>query len=229
MYVVTRRKPQTIDGMTSSNWPLAGLRLTTPRLELRWPTESDLDELASLAAEGVHDPGVQPFMNGWTDADPAGRAQSTLQFHWRQAGSWVAANWSLNLVVVRDGAVVASQGIGGRDFAILREVSTGSWVGRRHHGQGIGTEMRAAVLHLAFAGLQAEFATSGAFADNAASLAISRKLGYADDGVERFVVRGRPVLSRRLRLDRACWQAHRTIPVEISGLPECQSFFGLTE
>jgi RimJ/RimL family protein N-acetyltransferase len=108
-------------------------------------------------------------------------------------------------------------------------VSTGSWVGRRHHGQGIGTEMRAAVLHLAFAGLQAEFATSGAFADNAASLAISRKLGYADDGVERFVVRGRPVLSRRLRLDRACWQAHRTIPVEISGLPACRSSFGLTE
>jgi RimJ/RimL family protein N-acetyltransferase len=131
--------------------------------------------------------------------------------------------------VVRDGAVVASQGIDGRDFAILREVSTGSWVGRRHHGQGIGTEMRAAVLYLAFAGLQAEFATSGAFADNAASLAVSRKLGYADDGVERFVVRGRPVLSRRLRLHRACWQAHRTIPVEISGLPECLYFFGLTE
>ncbi len=38
--------------------------------------------------------------------------------------------------------------------------------------------MRAAVLHLAFAGLEAEYADSDAFTDNAASLGVSRKLGY---------------------------------------------------
>jgi hypothetical protein len=31
--------------MTSPHWPLTGLRLRTPRLELRWPTLNDLDEL----------------------------------------------------------------------------------------------------------------------------------------------------------------------------------------
>jgi RimJ/RimL family protein N-acetyltransferase len=215
--------------MTTPYWPLTGLRLATPRLELRWPTLADLDALAGLAAGGVHDPAVQPFMNAWTDADPAERAQRTLQYHWRQWASWQPADWSLNLVAVLDGAVVATQGMEGRDFAVLREVSTGSWVGREHHGQGISTEMRAAMLHLAFAGLGARYATSAAFDDNAASLAVSRKLGYADDGIEHCAVRGRPVVSRRLRLDRAGWEAHRAVPVEISGLPPCQSYFGNTQ
>jgi RimJ/RimL family protein N-acetyltransferase len=35
--------------------------------------------------------------------------------------------------------VVGTQGLSGRDFAVLREVSTGSWIGRKHQGQGIGT------------------------------------------------------------------------------------------
>jgi RimJ/RimL family protein N-acetyltransferase len=214
--------------MTTPHWPLTGLRLTTPRLELRWPTAADLEALGSLAAAGVHDPAVQPFNIPWTDASPSERAESTLQYHWRQWGAWEPANWSLNLVVARDGAVVASQGMAARDYAVLREVSTGSWVGQRYHRRGIGTEMRAAVLHLAFAGLGAEYATSSAFDDNAASLAVSRKLGYADDGIERLVVRGRPVVSRRLRLDRAAWEAHRVIPVEISGLPPGLAYFGLT-
>ncbi len=40
--------------MTPSRWPLAGLRLHTPDLELRWPSLDDLYELADLAAAGVH-------------------------------------------------------------------------------------------------------------------------------------------------------------------------------
>ena len=34
------------------------------------------------------------------------------------------------------------------ELAALREVGTGSWLGRAHHGHGYGTEMRAAVLDL---------------------------------------------------------------------------------
>jgi RimJ/RimL family protein N-acetyltransferase len=44
----------------------------------------------------------------------------------------------------------------------------------------------------AFEGLGAQWAVSAAFEDNAASLGVSRKLGYRDDGTERDVVRGRP-------------------------------------
>jgi RimJ/RimL family protein N-acetyltransferase len=213
--------------MVSSWWPLADLRLQTPALELRWPSLDDLEALADLAAAGVHDPAVQPFMVAWTDASAEERARSTLQYHWSRWGSWQPSDWMLELVAVRDGAVVGSQGMGGRDFAVLREVHTGSWVGRRYQGQGIGTHMRAAVLHLAFEGLQARWAMSAAFEDNAASLGVSRKLGYRDDGTEWHLVRGRPALTRRLRLARADWQATRTVPVQIHGLEPCLPLFGL--
>jgi hypothetical protein len=67
-------------GHSSSHWPLTDLRLQTPELELRWPSLDDLDALADLAAAGVHDPEVQPFMVAWTDASPEERARSTLQY-----------------------------------------------------------------------------------------------------------------------------------------------------
>lgn len=213
--------------MTSPHWPLTGLRLRTPRLELRWPALGDLDELATLAAAGVHDPGVQPFSVAWTDMPPAERATGTLRYHWAQWGSWQPADWSLDLVVVQAGAVVGVQGLKGRDFAILREVSTGSWLGRSHQGQGIGTEMRAAVLALAFDGLRAQYARSTAHSDNAASITVSRRLGYAEEGIERLVVRGSAITAQRYRLDRPGWRAHRFAPVEISGLESCLPWFGL--
>jgi RimJ/RimL family protein N-acetyltransferase len=209
------------------HWPLFGLRLRTPRLELRLPSLPDLAELAELAAAGVHDPAVQPFGVPWTDVPPDQRARGVLQYHWRQWADWSPQDWTLNLVVDLDGTIVGTQGVTGRDFAVLREVGTGSWLGQRHQRQGIGTEMRAAVLHLAFAGLAAEYATSEAFTDNVASLAVSRKLGYAFDGIDRQVIRGKPATQQRLRLDRAAWQAHRSIDVEITGLAECLPDFGL--
>jgi RimJ/RimL family protein N-acetyltransferase len=133
----------------------------------------------------------------------------------------------LELAVLCDGVVVGSQGVGGRDFPVLREAHPGSWLGRRYQGQGIGAQMRAAVLHLAFDGLGAHCAVSAAFDDNPASLGVSRKLGYRDDGIEWHLVRGRPALTRRLRLERADWQATRTLPVQIHGLPQCLPLFGL--
>jgi RimJ/RimL family protein N-acetyltransferase len=212
--------------MIADHWPLYDLRLRTPRLELRLPSPDDLAALADLAADGVHDPGVQPFVVAWTDEDPAVRARSVLQWHWRLLGGWSPDDWSLQLVALADGVVIGTQELGAARFATLREVGSGSWLGRAHQGQGYGTEMRAAILHLAFEGLAAEYATSEAFEDNLASYRVSGKLGYVDDGVARHVVRNRPVVGRRLRLDRAGWTAARTVPVSIEGLKPCLAMFG---
>ncbi|MCU7722203.1 GNAT family N-acetyltransferase [Actinoplanes sp. KI2] len=123
--------------------------------------------------------------------------------------------------------MVGTQGLEATSFATLREVGTGSWLGRAEQGRGIGTEMRAAVLELAFTGLGARFATSEAFEDNHASYAVSRKLGYADDGISRHVIRGTPMIGRRLRLDRGAWAKARAVPVRIEGLEPCLPMFGL--
>ncbi|MEV6073366.1 GNAT family N-acetyltransferase [Nocardia sp. NPDC052001] len=209
-----------------SHWPLAGLRIRTPNLELRLPDLDDLGALAALAAAGVHDPAVQPFRIAWTDAEPDEVARSVMQWHWRCWADWRVDEWELNLVVLRDGEVVGSQSIGAKDFAVCGEVSTGSWLGRTHHGQGIGTEMRAAVLALAFAELGADTALSGAYENNLGSNGVSRKLGYQPDGVEVHAVRGKPLVLNRFRLSRARWAAGRTVPMEVIGLAECLPLFG---
>ena len=212
--------------MIDDLWPLFGLRLRTPQLELRLPTTEQLAALAAVAAEGIHDPAVMPFTMAWTDAPPAERARSTAQYHWRSWGSLTPEQWALPMVTIRAGEVVGTQDMGATHFATVREVSTGSWLGLRHHGQGIGTEMRAAVLHLAFAGLGADTAVSAAEKDNAASTAISRRLGYADDGWERVMVRDAVAEHRRFRIDRVAWAAHRTVPVTIEGLEPCRELLG---
>ncbi|MCU1688924.1 MAG: GCN5-like N-acetyltransferase [Jatrophihabitantaceae bacterium] len=214
--------------MATTHWPLTGLAISTPTLSLRMPSGDDLEALGELAAQGVHDPSVMPFLFPWTDAPPAKRARSTMQYHWRSAGEWKPEAWSLNLVVVVDGEIAGTQGMQSRDFAITREVNTGSWLGLRYQGRGIGTEMRQAVLHLAFDGLGATSAVSEAFLDNPSSLRVSRKLGYRDDGIERQAVRGKAVTAQRLRLDREAWEPRRRSDIDIVGLADCREMFGLS-
>ncbi|MEV0581967.1 GNAT family protein [Nonomuraea sp. NPDC050310] len=209
------------------HFPTLNLKITTPRLELRLPSLADLDELGERAAEGVHDEGVMPFLVPWTDATPQERARSTVAWQLGALSRMTPENWSLPFVVVVDGEVVGTQEMAAKDFAILREVSTGSWLGRRFHGLGLGTEMRTAVLHLAFAGLNADYARTEAFEDNAASLAVTRKLGYREDGVNLVCPKGKRVVSRRFRLDRADWTP--APDVQIHNLEACLPLLGAAE
>jgi RimJ/RimL family protein N-acetyltransferase len=214
-------------GMLVDHFPLVGLRLTTPRLQLRLPSPEELGDLADLAAGGIHDPGVMPFAVAWTDRPPAEVALGVIQHYWRQLGAWTPQDWSLNLSVFHAGVLVGQQSIGAHDLATTREVNTGSWLGQPYQGQGIGTEMRAAVLHLAFTGLGAEEAISGAFEHNHASQAISQRLGYRPDGIQRHALRGALSVEHRFRLTRQAWEQHRSVPVSIEGLHPCLPLLGL--
>lgn len=206
------------------HWPLFDLRVRTPRLELRLPTTAELNDLAELSVDGVHDPDYMPFLNGWTDEPPVARARSVMQYHWRQLGAWTPENWSLNLVVLHEGAVIGTQEIAARDFAVLKEFGSGSWLGRRYHGNGFGTEMRSGILHLGFSGLGAEFARSEAFSDNGPSLRVSEKLGYQPDGTARRVRRGERATEVRVRLPRSEWSPCNDVVIE--GLDNCREMFG---
>jgi RimJ/RimL family protein N-acetyltransferase len=112
-----------------------------------------------------------------------------------------------------------------KDFAELRVVKTGSWLGLAHQGQGIGREMRSAILHFAFETLGAVEAHSGGFIDNGSSLKVSRLLGYEDNGHRTVLRRGAPSELIELRLDRSTWERMEHSTVEISGFEACQEFF----
>lgn len=208
--------------------PLYGLRLRTDRLELRWPTEDELVELARVAEGGVHDPGEMPFVVPWTDGiGEPGFVDDFLAYHLGLRGSWTVHDWSLELGVWAADEPIGVQGLLARSFAAEREVKSGSWLAQRSHGRGYGSEMRAAILELAFAGLGAQGANSSVLEGAGASARVSEKLGYVDAGESWVEVRGERRLDRQLRLTRDRWIDRERISVRISGLEACIPLFGL--
>ena len=209
-------------------WPIAGLVVRTPRLELRWPSTDDLVALAALAAKGIHAPDFVPFMEPWTNADPGGDLQrGVLQWNWRTAGAWTPDEWRYNPVTVVEGEVVGTQGITGETFAVRRTVASGSWLGLEHQGKGIGQEMRAAILHLAFEGLGAQRAETGAFEQNGPSIGVTTHLGYRPNGDAIIAKEGERAREVLFVLDRDDWLPRRRDDIEIVGLEPCLPLFGV--
>ncbi len=207
--------------------PLFGLRLRTPSLELRLPTRDELFELARVAEDGIHPPEEMPFFVAWTDdIGTPGWEDRFVDFHERARREWSPEDWSL-LLGVWGPDVMGVQEVSAKAFAADRRVVTGSWLGARFQGQGYGTEMRAAVLELAFAGLGAAEAISGALEGNLASARVSEKLGYVKAGEEVASPRGEPVREQRFLLTRERWATVERAPVELVGLEACLQLFEL--
>ena len=208
-------------------WPLFALRIRSARLVLRLPTDADLPGMLALAKAGIHPPEEMPFGVAWTDATGAAFDRSFLQHHWIWRGRWQPEEWWLNLMVEWDDRPIGAQTISGEQFAIHRTVDSGSWVGREYQGRGFGKEMRSAVLAFAFDGLGARVATSSAFLDNAASNAVSRSLGYAEDGRGALAPRGVSRETQRFRMIEEAWRSRPRPPIEIEGLDACLEMFGI--
>lgn len=163
-------------------WPLFGLEIATPRLVLTPVRDEHLPGLVDAVLAGIHDPADMPFSVPWTDAPRDVLITETAKHQWRLRAGVSAGEWTVNFAVLHEGRVIGVQDLAARSFPLLRRVETGSWLTRAAHGRGFGTEMRAAVLQFAFDHLGATSAVSGAAAWNAASLGVSRRLGYVPNG-----------------------------------------------
>src|SRR5688572_1100784 len=163
-------------------WPLFDLSIKTPRIELRYPDDELACRLVDVSRRGIHDPATMPFGVAWTDAESPDFERNSLKHYWKNRAEHTPDGWRLPFAVLVDGAPVGVQGVHADNFAKTREAGTGSWLGMEFQGQGFGKEMRAAVLHFAFAGLDAQRCVSGAWHDNAPSLGVSRSLGYVENG-----------------------------------------------
>jgi RimJ/RimL family protein N-acetyltransferase len=202
--------------------PLFGLRLRTPRLELRFPARDELETLRDVALDGVHPPEFTPFSVAWTD-DPD--LADFLGYHELRREEWSVDAWHLELGVWLEGEPVGVQAVTATDFPETRTVMTGSWLGRRFQRRGVGTEMRTAVLELAFRGLGAQVARSGAIDGNVASLRVSEKLGYRQVGRSTVAPRGETVGHADLEVSKKEWRP--PFEVKIEGLGTCLPLFGV--
>lgn len=208
-------------------FPPLGLTLTAGPLVMRGISDEILTELCDLARRGIHDPGEMPFYVPWTDAPEAELARNTAAYHWRSRAEFSPSQWGLHLAVLHEGRLVGTQGFETSDYLVTRTGETGSWLGREFQGRGIGTAMRQAMCAFAFDHLDAEEITSGAFVDNPASLAVSRRIGYRPNGVRRLKRReGELALNQSLLLKRGDFvRGEHELVVE--GLAPFRAFVGL--
>jgi RimJ/RimL family protein N-acetyltransferase len=208
--------------------PLYGLKLRTDRLELRWPTENEVVELAQLAERGVHDPRTMPFSMPWTDGiGTPGFVEEFVGYHMGVRDRWRPDDWSLDLGVWAADQPIGTQTLVAHGLSATGTVSTGSWLALHYQSRGYGTEMRAAILELAFHGLGALVAVSHVLDGVFASARVSEKLGYVEVGEKPVEVRGEPRTDRELRLTRDHWIDFERTSVRISGLERCLPLFGL--
>jgi len=169
-----------------------------------------------------------PFAYAWTDGIAQdGFVEGFVEFHLARQRNWRVDDWGLELAVFADGRPMGFQSLNGVDFVTARRAATGSWLGRRFQGIGYGTEMRAAVLELAFAGLGAELAVSGHVEGNMQSLRVSEKLGYEPAGEGTVAPRGEPLRELKVELTRERWASMSRPEVAIDGLEPCLPLFGL--
>lgn len=212
--------------MTPSPWPIWDLTVRTERLELRPVREADALELVELAEHGIHDPGTMPFLTPFTDLPPDERRRTSMQFYARWVADWSEASWVLPLVARFDGRCVGLQSLEATGYPVRRTVRSGSWLGREHQGVGLGREMRLAALSLAFDALGAVRAETCAFEDNAASLGVTRSLGYHENGWGWQERRGQRARVLHYALEVEDWD--RPDAAQVGGVtPDLLAQFGL--
>jgi RimJ/RimL family protein N-acetyltransferase len=209
-------------------YPPLNLEVRTPRLTLAGATDELLERLVPVVRAGIADAEPWPFDDPMSlYEDSPGREWRWLRGIWAGRACVDAGFWRLYFVVLLDGEPIGMQDLIGVDFTKFGTVSTFSWLAPGRRGSGIGKEMRAAVLHLAFAGLGAREAASDAFTDNHASNHVSRALGYEPNGTTWDTRRGQAAPIQRWRLTRDAWDRVRRDDIELVGVQECLPALGL--
>jgi RimJ/RimL family protein N-acetyltransferase len=205
--------------------PLLALRITAGPVELRGITDDLLGPLADLATD-IHDPDFMPFGFPWTLTPAPDMPRNLAQYHWGKRASFSLAQWTADFAVFYESELVGCQGFSTKDYLVVRGGETGSWLGRGFQGRGIGTAMRQVICAFIFDHLDARFITSTAFTDNPASLTVSKKTGYADNGVDHVNRLGQPAVMQRIVLEPANLVRYKH-DLTVAGVPEFRRSIGL--
>lgn len=209
-----------------SIWPLFSLEVQTPLLTLRPLAEADALYLADVFPSDIElNPQSYRFPH---DADHDARRRISLGDYWRAYGTWSVEAWALPLGVHVNGSLVGVQTLEGDQFPLRRVVDSASWLIPSARGQGLGKDMRRAMLALAFGPMRAEEAISAAWLHNSASLGVSSAMGYQPNGLERHVYNNAVGYLQRVRLTAVDWRRNGLDrDVTIHGFADCAMLFGL--
>jgi RimJ/RimL family protein N-acetyltransferase len=171
-----------------------GLSIQTARLNLRPVAERDAAATSRLMTEAV-----ARNLCTWPPTMTADEVRARIR-DYRRASD---AGTRLDLAVIRrsDGELLGWLGFeaSGRR---QREVNLGFWLGVAHHGRGFMSEAIDAALPAALGHLGAESVAAQVFIDNAASIAILRRVGMELAGAGEGPSKARDGLSPTLLFRR---------------------------
>jgi RimJ/RimL family protein N-acetyltransferase len=200
-------------------WPPFGLKIHTPRLELRMPTCIDIVRLAPVSYHAA--PATRRIGASFTAPELLAREQA------RSIAEWSVERWTLNFgVFLHSGEPVGLQGLAAERYPTKRCFETPAWVTPQRRRQKFATEMRGGVLSLTFNFLGAASALASPLADNVASIGVSLRLGYEQN--QSMLKRNANMEGAvHLVLSRERWRGRLRTEVKVRGLEACLPLFGL--
>lgn len=212
--------------------PTFGLSVRWDELELRLADDGELLALADVAAGGVYDDPATPHRFAWTRGTPEQIRRNVLTHLWQVRGEIAPESWRLALTLFENGRAVGIQSIAAKGFATSRDAVTGSWLGAGFQGRGLGSRMRLMVLYLAFEHLGALSMRTRAYADNEASNVVSRKLGYALNGIQDVARDGDRVQDVLYRMTHEMWKRRPEAlrpPINVTGAGPVRNLLGIED
>lgn len=207
-------------------WPFDELTLSGQQLMLRPVRDVDIDAVVAAFPDDFDlDPRYPPVAGVAANLDRARRLKQSI---WRHRGCWSVDDWALDFGVWRGGKPIGIQTLEGTNFPTDRTVDTASWIAKPLRGKGFGRQAREAVLAFAFGQLDAQRAITSALTTNDASLGVSRRLGYRDNGITPHDTGPGIVDLQHLVMDRTDWVTDDREAFVVNGFDTCRPFFGLT-
>ncbi|WP_375385979.1 GNAT family N-acetyltransferase [uncultured Microbacterium sp.] len=206
-------------------WPPFHLHISCGPLELTAIRDDDMLELLDAAAD-VHPDSLRPFPENWAGLPEQERGATLARKFWRQRSTFTPEQWELSLVVRLGGRVVGVQGAEATAFPELRTPDTFSWLASDAQNRGVGTLMRQAMCAFLFDELGAVAITSGAYDDNPASAAVSKKVGYERNGQRLELRDGRAAPHTKFILHPANF-VRPPHPVRVRGAEKFRAYAGL--
>ncbi|GAA4888954.1 GNAT family N-acetyltransferase [Actinomycetospora straminea] len=198
-------------------YPQFGLRVAHAGTVLLGPTDEELLELADLVAEpgGVVEPGRSGELMGWPEDQGEVAARRFLEWAWRLREAPTPARWRAPLAILDGGRALGLAVLAHELDDPAGTVRTSSWLARAEQGRGLGRRVRLMLLELAFAHLGALRAVTGAAEGNAASRAVTGRLGYRET---HRVTGGDGVVEVHAAITPATWRRRRLPDVDVEGV-----------
>lgn len=162
----------------NGRWPEKGIIHTEGIVTLTWIDDELLGELAELAAEGIFPQPYPSYAFGWARGDAETVWGNVIEYQRGVRTTCGPEEWRLECAVIVDKQPVGVVGIGAREWGERKVAVSGSWLGRRYQGRGIGFAAARGLLRVYFDQLGGQEARRLVYPENTASLRVGEKLGY---------------------------------------------------